>query len=201
MQVPPKQRISIVTFDPKTQVDAFSVSLDGLKGWNIAALITESPQAREDRKKRKEMKRLAKAQAMHHASQPPQTTSTPTVLSHITTPLPAHPVPVSMPPRSATPKAVVTHPGSRPPIAVPPVKTESPQPRPSSDPVIQRGKKRDHESSVFVPSSQHQKTTAIVGAKAGVNGVRPRPLKKQRMDLQGQGRDMSIHQQPTPQGV
>jgi hypothetical protein len=32
MQVPPKQRISIVPFDSKTQTDAFSVSLDGLKG-------------------------------------------------------------------------------------------------------------------------------------------------------------------------
>jgi hypothetical protein len=32
MQVPPKQRIDIVPFDPLIQRDAFSVGLDGLKG-------------------------------------------------------------------------------------------------------------------------------------------------------------------------
>lgn len=32
MQVPPKQRIKITPFDPKTQRDAFTVSLEGLKG-------------------------------------------------------------------------------------------------------------------------------------------------------------------------
>lgn len=32
MQVPPKQRIAITPFDLRTQRDAFSVSLDGLKG-------------------------------------------------------------------------------------------------------------------------------------------------------------------------
>ena len=35
MQVPPKQRISITPFDSKTQREAFSVSLDGLKGVSI----------------------------------------------------------------------------------------------------------------------------------------------------------------------
>lgn len=32
MQVPPKQRIAITPFDQKTQREAFSVSLEGLKG-------------------------------------------------------------------------------------------------------------------------------------------------------------------------
>jgi hypothetical protein len=32
MQVPPKQRVKIVPFDPKTQREAFTVSLEGLKG-------------------------------------------------------------------------------------------------------------------------------------------------------------------------
>jgi len=41
---------------------------------------------------------------------------------------------------------------------------------------------------------------AMVNGKPNSNGVRPRPLKKQRMDLQGQGRDVAIVQ-PTPQGV
>lgn len=70
MQVPPKQHIPIVQFDVKTQMEAFTVSAEGLKGvcpicpditstvliplsqWNTGALILESAQAREDRKKR-----------------------------------------------------------------------------------------------------------------------------------------------------
>ncbi|KAF8558163.1 hypothetical protein OG21DRAFT_1295605 [Imleria badia] len=52
MQAPPKQHIPIVQFDVKTQKEAFTVSAEGLKGWNAGALILESAQAREDRKKR-----------------------------------------------------------------------------------------------------------------------------------------------------
>lgn len=70
MQAPPKQHIPIVQFDMKTQKEAFTVSAEGLKGvcfvctthtsivliplsqWNAGALILESAQAREDRKKR-----------------------------------------------------------------------------------------------------------------------------------------------------
>jgi hypothetical protein len=72
MQVPPKQRINIVPFDSVTQRDAFSVGLDGLKGvslnitlykvltgigdatpqWNVNTLISETPQAREDRRRK-----------------------------------------------------------------------------------------------------------------------------------------------------
>ncbi|RDB26264.1 putative membrane protein C14C4.07 [Hypsizygus marmoreus] len=63
MQVPPKQRIHITPFDTKTQREAFTVSLEGLKGWNPNALVLESAQAREDRKRRKETKRLQKLQA------------------------------------------------------------------------------------------------------------------------------------------
>jgi len=203
MQIPPKQRISITPFDLKTQRDAFSVSLEGLKGWNVNALIPETLQAKEDRRKRKELKRLAKAQAVHVASQPP---TTPTASAHPTTPLSTNSVSTPVPPRAATPKPVVTHPGSRPPIANPPIVTNSPQPHHQVDPTVKRGQKRELEDSVSVPPGQQsapQKSiaAAIVGAKAGVNGVRPRPLKKQRMDLQGQARDMSVHQQPTPQGV
>ncbi|KZP22715.1 hypothetical protein FIBSPDRAFT_685333, partial [Athelia psychrophila] len=84
MQVPPKQRISISQFDQKTQREAFSVSLEGLKAvsasrnerlspshvangalqWNVNTLIVESVQAREDRKRRKELKKLAKTNVM-----------------------------------------------------------------------------------------------------------------------------------------
>ncbi|TFK40414.1 hypothetical protein BDQ12DRAFT_721855 [Crucibulum laeve] len=43
----------------------------------------------------------------------------------------------------------------------------------------------------------------IVNARAGNAGIRPRPFKKQRMDVQGQARDASapVQQQPTPTGI
>jgi hypothetical protein len=42
----------------------------------------------------------------------------------------------------------------------------------------------------------------VMNAKAGSGGIRPRPIKKQRMDTQGQSRDVSQPvQQPTPQGA
>jgi len=42
---------------------------------------------------------------------------------------------------------------------------------------------------------------AVLNVKSGIAGVRPRPIKKQRMDAQDQTRDLSITQQPTPQGA
>ncbi|EIW83951.1 hypothetical protein CONPUDRAFT_80442, partial [Coniophora puteana RWD-64-598 SS2] len=76
MQVPPKQRIPIVEFDAH-QREAFTVSPEGLKGWNASALILESAQAREDRKRRKELKKLAKAQAQGLAPGAPMQVDTP----------------------------------------------------------------------------------------------------------------------------
>ncbi|KAI0926423.1 hypothetical protein AcV5_008889 [Taiwanofungus camphoratus] len=125
IQVPPKQKIAITPFDLKTQREAFSVSLEGLKGWNINALVAESPQAREDRKKRKELKKLAKAQALVPFAG--TGTSTPTALP--TTPAPAAVATpgASAPPRTATPK-----PGTR----VPPIV----HPNPGAAPGQQRGR-------------------------------------------------------------
>ncbi|KAJ3505475.1 hypothetical protein NLJ89_g7396 [Agrocybe chaxingu] len=40
-----------------------------------------------------------------------------------------------------------------------------------------------------------------MNAKAGTGTIRPRPIKKQRVDVQGQARDVAPVQQPTPQGV
>lgn len=57
MLVPPKQRIPIVEFDERTQREAFTVSAEGLKGWNASTLVVESAQAKEDRRKRKELKK------------------------------------------------------------------------------------------------------------------------------------------------
>lgn len=61
ISVPPKQKMEIKKFDERTQNDAFWVSPEGLKGYNIHALIPETEQAREDRKRRKEAKKAEKA--------------------------------------------------------------------------------------------------------------------------------------------
>ncbi|KAF8501485.1 hypothetical protein F5888DRAFT_1234795 [Russula emetica] len=187
VQVPPKQYIPIAPFDSRSQTEAFTVSLEGLKGWNIHALVPESTQAREDRKKRKELKKLAKAQG---SVVPPS----------VGTPLPSTPA---------------TAPTSTQPPAQPP-RTSTPVP-------VSRGVKREFEDNALVQANAQGPGPGSVGvsssggvsptlgqvqrpgsAKAGVPGARPRPLKKQRVDMQGQARDMHPLppiQQPTPQGV
>ncbi|KAI9510740.1 hypothetical protein F5148DRAFT_523846 [Russula earlei] len=185
VQVPPKQHIPIAPFDLRTQSDAFTVSLEGLKGWNIHALVPESTQAREDRKKRKELKKLAKVQG---STLPPSAS----------TPLPSTPATASTP----------TQPHSQP------QRTSTPVPVP-------RGVKREFEDSALAQSNTQGPSSAALSsggnvspttgrvdrtgsAKAGVPGARPRPVKRQRVDIQGQGRDMHPLppiQQPTPQGV
>ena len=45
MLVPPKQRMRIVHFDPRTQEDAFSVSLEGLKGVRSPLLLHTTNQS------------------------------------------------------------------------------------------------------------------------------------------------------------
>ncbi|KAH9930092.1 uncharacterized protein B0H18DRAFT_1083995 [Fomitopsis serialis] len=247
MQVPPKQRISILPFDQRTQRDAFSVSLEGLKGWNINALVAESPQAREDRKKRKELKKLAKIQG-----QTPLVAGTPSVFG-----LPATPAAVSSSAtasaRGATPKLAgvqrpaasiphanvnPSHPRGRTPVGIgtpqsmpTPGTAAIPTPAPTSAafspsvatpatasvPTVaepKRGTKREREptgdGSQAVAHTNGVGTTKgngngtatskpamVVSAKAGNAGVRPRPLKKQRMDTEGAARPLPI-QQPTP---
>ncbi|KAJ7126948.1 hypothetical protein C8R44DRAFT_979678 [Mycena epipterygia] len=265
MQVPPKQRIPIAPFDLKTQREAFSVSLEGLKGWNPSALVAESAQAREDRKKRKELKRLAKAQAQLHAAQaaaaaagspmpvhtPVPSAGTPrpgvgTPRPGVGTPRPgsgtprpsAEPrvrpalPPVVVPGRVGTPQRTATG-GSTPtsalrtgggtPTSAHP-RTGTPHPL-SAQPLsagagADRGIKREREEgfgsgngnghvvngasvpAALMQNGQRAPVPVIAAAKAGIAGARPRPVKKQRMDMQGQARDVSaVQQQPTPQGV
>ncbi|KAF8442470.1 hypothetical protein L210DRAFT_3213832 [Boletus edulis BED1] len=66
-----------------------------------------------------------------------------------------------------------------------------------------RGLKRELEDGVIQPptptSLSPNVPIGVVGARAGVGNVRPRPIKKQRMDIQGQSREVLV-QQPTPQG-
>ncbi|KAJ7707658.1 hypothetical protein B0H17DRAFT_1033464 [Mycena rosella] len=173
MQVPPKQRIPIAPFDLKTQREAFSVSLEGLKGWNPGALVAESAQAREDRKKRKELKRLAKAQAQMHAQAaaspaPGATPGTPRSGSGVGTPRPGvgtpRPAGVGTPrPTGAGTPQPQPRPGrpSLPPVVVPgrvgtpqratgtPTSARTPHPHPlSAHPMSaggERGVKRERE--------------------------------------------------------
>ncbi|CCM04670.1 uncharacterized protein FIBRA_06856 [Fibroporia radiculosa] len=262
IQVPPKQQIAITPFDLRTQRDAFSVSLEGLKSWNINTLVAESPQAREDRKKRKELKKLAKAQAqvpltLASGGVPDSSASSILTSAQATTtattrsgtpkpggnssrssaiPNPSNPrgrtpvgigTPQSIPTPGPTTTSSVTS-GPSPAIAtasmpvrvaqVGPVLPVQAGPDPNVPP---RGVKREREHSIdraqvqagvngsgagavgTHSQSAHSngnvvvqgKSAAIVGAKAGSAGVRPRPLKRPRMDIQGQPLPV---QQPTP---
>ncbi|KAI0762054.1 hypothetical protein BC629DRAFT_1544646 [Irpex lacteus] len=237
MQVPPKQRIAITPFDIRTQRDAFSVSLDGLKGWNMNVLVAESPQAREDRKRRKELKKLAKqggtlavgtspaaipvtpgptavstpgaapaaqpSQAHpRHGSQPPSklSVSTPSQPPQQTSSQPSGITPAGV----GTPRPVgtpVPPPGTTAPGRHTPIPTPAPTPggQTAGAGDNRRGVKREREDSVTqlngttvsaqgpapgvtVSTNGPAKTTGVVlNAKAGSGGVRPRPLKKQRM--------------------
>lgn len=245
MQVPPKQRIQIQPFDLRTQRDAFSVSLDGLKGWNINALVGESPQAKEDRKRRKELKKLAKAQGqtgvqlgLGTSSVLPTTpaanfapAATPSVntpgrngtprpglvpsQSHPSQPAQRGQTPVGVGTPRSTTAAVAT---SMPPQTVQPTRhTPIPTPAPTPGTTVgaladvSRGIKREREDSasqvngagqgqaptpgVTVVTNGWAKPPGVVNAKAGSAGVRPR--KKQRVDVQGQAREIPM-QQPTP---
>ncbi|KAF9243504.1 hypothetical protein BU15DRAFT_86450 [Melanogaster broomeanus] len=219
MQVPPKQRIPIVEFDARTQREAFTVSAEGLKGWNAGTLILESAQAREDRKKRKELKKLARAQALTpgplpgtpsalpqsqpapphstipSAQQPPGALQTPQGkprVSAVTIPPPGGRSGTTPTPTSATPRSAV-------PTGVLPTGTTTPMPS------VMAGRKRELEDVALQPptptthSSNVNAPVGVVGARAGVGAARPRPVKKQRVDIQGQSRDV-LMQQPTPQG-
>ncbi|KAF7336659.1 hypothetical protein MVEN_02100700 [Mycena venus] len=255
MQVPPKQRIQIAPFDLKTQREAFSVSLEGLKGWNIGTLVQESAQAREDRKKRKELKRLARAQAQLHAAQAAAAATgspMPTAPGSVGTPRPGVGTPrpsgtgtprpgsgsgrpslppVVVPQRVGTPLRTGTptsaHPSSRLGGGGTPTSARTPHAHPLSAAPLSAGVKREREAEPVngvgtpgPPPMQMQNgnganangvpprvgapapVPVITAAKAGIAGARPRPLKKQRVDMQGQARDVSaVQQQPTPQGV
>jgi len=186
MQEPPKERMAITPFDLKS-LDAFTVSLEGLKSWNINTLVVESAQAREDRKKRKEAKRLAKAQAI--AQPPPIGLGTPQPI----------PTPGPTPARTGTPKPT---PAVQIPTGVP-VKV-SQTGTPTTPNVERRGKKREREDGgagvLGGANGGGAPPKSALNAKAGLPGIRPK--KKQRVDVPNQPRDIPIPvQQPTPQGA
>ncbi|KAG1775861.1 hypothetical protein EV702DRAFT_1233252 [Suillus placidus] len=221
MQVPPKQRIPITEFDERTQREAFTVSAEGLKGWNVGTLVVESAQAKEDRRKRKELKKLARAQAQGLAPGgipgAPGTLPSPQVASSNPNPpsaqqppaasqvQPIHSKPhvpaVSIPPPTASTR--ITTPTSTAPRSAVPSSAVSQR----TDTFAlggMRGKKRELEDGPTLPPNPSvngaNMSIAVAGVRAGSNGVRPRPVKRPRMDIQGQAREMPM-QQPTPQGA
>jgi hypothetical protein len=197
--------------------------------WNINTLVLESAQAREDRKKRKELKKLAKANVTGAAGTPSAaspiagTFAAPTPGSSTgpaSTPKPSRPPPVQIPPtqdgaRGGTPRATPSSAVSQQ-HSIPSVGAEK------------RGKKRDHDEAIRYQQTAHGPVVQNlnqngVTPKAGIGkgGIKQRPMKKQRMvssglvvfvtlwvltrvllwqDLAGQARDIPV-QQPTPQGV
>ncbi|KAG1729633.1 uncharacterized protein EDB91DRAFT_1311061 [Suillus paluster] len=220
MQVPPKQRIPITEFDVRTQREAFTVSAEGLKGWSTSALVLESAQAKEDRRKRKELKKLARAQTQGLVPggipgapgtlPPPQLSPSnpnqPSAQSPGTSQAqPIHSKPhvpaVSIPPPAVS--ARITTPTSAAPRSAV-SSSAAPQRTDTSAPGAMRGKKRELEDGAAPPSTSSTNggnlSVGVVGVRAGSNGVRPRPVKRPRMDIQGQAREMPM-QQPTPQGA
>lgn len=144
----------------------------------------------------KELRKLARAQAQGGplpgtptASSQPQTTSShPTIpsaqqppgASHISQTKPRV-APVTIPPPGPVDQSASTPTSATPRSAVP---TAAPPQRTNTS-VISRGLKRELEDSVIQPptptSLSPNVPIGIVGARAGVGNVRPRPIKKQRM--------------------
>jgi len=215
MQIPPKQRNTMKQFDGQTR-EAFSITPSGLPGWNINNLIEESPQAREDRKKRKELKKLAKTQQLTGVSgqgqtpHPAQSQPTPQAVpisatqSRGITPRPgvsavrtATPVTNGTPHSASVVSSAPPRPAPTPKVAAAP--TPAPT-TPGTDPfLIKRGKKRDRDDGVVGPANSQGPGKG--SGKAGMPGARPRPMKKQRTDGPGRAREIMPVQQPTPQGV
>ncbi|TRM65080.1 hypothetical protein BD626DRAFT_240408 [Schizophyllum amplum] len=185
-----KPRVRIRPFDLRRHEEAFSVSPQGIPGYNAHVLIQESAQAREDRKKAKQLRKLQHA----HGSQPPQPTQAPTPAA--STPragLPARPNAVKQPPR------INTRPGTGTPRAGTPLRSavSAPTPTPTSTqrpaaaqtPVAvnaPRGVKREREEATPTPQPPAPQANGggapvKTGGRAGIPGVRPRPLKKQRL--------------------
>lgn len=207
MQVPPKQRINIVPFDSATQRDAFSVGLDGLKGVSLNTSLVQSPyrhsrrdslvereytnirnpasprrqkekgrqptsdhlgQLTDDECMQKELKKLSKS---HASGSFPQHAS----------PTPVQPDRAPGP-RTTTPKPPPLNLVGRP-MLIPGTTDSAPPEHTPTDLPQKRGKKRELEESAITvsPQQNHKQTTPPATVVIGANGVRSRPIKKQRV--------------------
>ncbi|VDB95697.1 unnamed protein product [Peniophora sp. CBMAI 1063] len=181
---PEKQIIGITSFE-RGERDPWHVSDEPIRQWPLSHLQAESSQAREERKRKKELKKQAK-----QASAP----STPT------TPLAPQQQQATNNTRGGTPATPATA-APPPPLPAPKMagikrerEPDSLPPRPYINGVP------PGPGMVATPNGAGMGGGAV---RAGVDGARPRPKKKQRVDAQGHARDMQFAavQQPTPQGV
>ena len=117
----------------------------------------------------KELKKLAKS---HGSGSFPQHTSA--------TPVQTDRAPG---PRMTTPKPAPLNLVGRPPMLTPGTTDPVPLEHTPTDLPQKRGKKRELEESatVFSPQQNHKQATPPATVVIGANGVRPRPIKKQRV--------------------
>lgn len=161
--------------------------MDVTPQWNVNTLVSETPQAREDRRRKvgdlfsipkfthdgsvqKELKKLAKS---HGSGSLPQ--HTPAALAN-TDRTPG--------PRTTTPKPPVTsNPVGNPQIPTTTATNITPSEHTPVDLSQKRGKKRELEESgtTLSPQQIHRQATPPASVVNSLNGVRPRPIKKQRV--------------------
>lgn len=86
-------------------------------------------------------------------------------------------------PRTTTPKPTPSNFVGRPPMPTPATTNPAPPEHTPTDLSYKRGKKREHEESASALTSQqnHREATPPATVVTGANGVRPRPIKKQRV--------------------
>jgi hypothetical protein len=170
-----------------------SFHLTSFVQWNINTLVLESAQAREDRKKRKELKKLAKATAANVMATP--SAASPNAVGTF----------VAHTPGSSTGPASSPKLSKLPPVQIPANQDSTRGGTPRATPTNtvsqqqhsvlnagalaeKRGKKRDHDEATRPPPQQQGPAVQNLNQngvvpKAGIAkpGVRPRPMKKQRM--------------------
>lgn len=86
-------------------------------------------------------------------------------------------------PRMTTPKSALSNLVGRPPALTPATTDPAPPEHAPADLSQKRGKKRELEESATTvsPHQSHRQATPPATVVIGTNGVRPRPIKKQRV--------------------
>ncbi|KZV68171.1 hypothetical protein PENSPDRAFT_687446 [Peniophora sp. CONT] len=179
---PEKQIIGIGPFE-RGERDPWHVSDEGIRNWSLNFLQAESSAHREERKRKKELKKQAKQASA------PSTPTTPLALQQQQQ--------QQANTRGGTPATPAT---AAPPPPLPAPKTAGIKRERDVDSLPSRPQPNGAPPG---PGMVQTPNGAGMGGRAGVDGVRPRPKKKQRLDSQGHARDMQFAavQQPTPQGV
>ena len=203
VQVPPKQHIPIAPFDSRSQTEAFTVSLEGLKGVRLNFLNSHRPKL--TRSKIASVEYSCSRSRVYTGTRRPEEAgacrgcgSSPTSLINVSFHLIQKELKkLAKAQGSVVPPSVGTPLPSTPATAPTPTQPPAQPPRTSTPVPISRGVKREFEDNALVPQgpgpgsvgvNNSDGVSPILGqvqrpgsAKAGVPGVRPRPLKKQRV--------------------